>query len=265
MGRHSEFGSKWYLVKGRYSGGVTALPIASGGILASEGFMQAAEQKFRIGDQVRFINKPGNWHLSGVWKVTALEVIGPHDAAWARLVYLINSTGDTTVVIASQIEHDDGNSQEIDSDQPNLYQQMVVWHDKLVAVHAEMLKYSEKKSLPVIVVAELDVQKRLIWVMIKNIDTRISALDTMPDPTPITKPTTYTGLNYYNLPDWQRRVVDEKQQLDERIKNLSAFTREINCTALPVADQILLNTQLSIMIQLTAILAERINRFGSQA
>lgn len=57
----------------------------------------------------------------------------------------------------------------------------------------------------------------------------------------------------------QQRVVDEKAELDEKIKKLETFLmRDVFCT-LPEIEQSLLCTQAAIMRSYSAVLKERIS------
>lgn len=61
----------------------------------------------------------------------------------------------------------------------------------------------------------------------------------------------------------QERVVQEKQELDDKIAKLSSFTNPNNdiFNALPEDEQVRLGRQLAVMAEYSSILSERINAF----
>jgi hypothetical protein len=59
----------------------------------------------------------------------------------------------------------------------------------------------------------------------------------------------------------QQRVVDEKTELDEKLKKLDAFGRTELFASLPADEQGRLNRQHSVMEKYSAILGERIAAF----
>jgi hypothetical protein len=61
--------------------------------------------------------------------------------------------------------------------------------------------------------------------------------------------------------DWQKRVVEEKKELDARINKLSNFNKSVNYNKLSTEDQILLDSQLAAMLSYSDILNRRINTF----
>lgn len=61
--------------------------------------------------------------------------------------------------------------------------------------------------------------------------------------------------------EFQQRVIKEKAELDARLRNLSDSTHTQGFQELHEADQLLVVRQLSAMRELSAILAERIERF----
>lgn len=63
------------------------------------------------------------------------------------------------------------------------------------------------------------------------------------------------------MKDFQQRVIDEKEELDERLAKLCAFGRSDQFSALSDEEQGRLNRQHSIMEDYSAILDERIKAF----
>lgn len=63
------------------------------------------------------------------------------------------------------------------------------------------------------------------------------------------------------LQDFQQRVVDEKQELDDKLDKLRVFLRSDRALALDFTDRSLLVMQERAMTDYTSILADRINRF----
>ena len=60
---------------------------------------------------------------------------------------------------------------------------------------------------------------------------------------------------------WQQRVVDEKTELDERIRRLGNFLVTPQCINLPFDDRCLLLQQSNTMRAYSIILGHRIERF----
>lgn len=60
------------------------------------------------------------------------------------------------------------------------------------------------------------------------------------------------------MSDFRSRLLDEKQQLDERREKLEAFIGTDAYRSIPVAQQTLLNIQAPIMLAYSQVLAERI-------
>lgn len=69
-------------------------------------------------------------------------------------------------------------------------------------------------------------------------------------------------MNPTNRPDWQQRVIDEKGQLDQRIRKLSLALG--GSTEFIDIDQALLQDQLTVMREYSDILGRRIGRFGGK-
>jgi hypothetical protein len=64
------------------------------------------------------------------------------------------------------------------------------------------------------------------------------------------------------MPPYQKRVLDEKEQLDERIEKLEGYLDDTDRVAkLSPDEQELLGRQLSAMQEYSAILEERISLF----
>ena len=61
---------------------------------------------------------------------------------------------------------------------------------------------------------------------------------------------------------YQQRVVNEKQELDEKLNKLRSFIKTDVCMALPFEDRSLLAQQERVMTEYSRILAERIARFS---
>lgn len=59
----------------------------------------------------------------------------------------------------------------------------------------------------------------------------------------------------------QQRVVDERQELEDRINKLRAFIPTDLCMSLPFAERARLARQLKIMLEYSEVLAERIEAF----
>lgn len=62
---------------------------------------------------------------------------------------------------------------------------------------------------------------------------------------------------------WQQRVLDEYEQLSDRIRSLTAFisVRNDRFTSLPPYDRLLLLQQLEAMVRYSVILAQRTMAF----
>lgn len=65
------------------------------------------------------------------------------------------------------------------------------------------------------------------------------------------------------MQDFQKRVVAEKAQLDEKISKLEAFIRTDTFPGLPDEEQLDLNLQFQIMEDYSRVLERRIERFPS--
>lgn len=65
------------------------------------------------------------------------------------------------------------------------------------------------------------------------------------------------------MDDFQRRVVDEKAELDGRLARLCEFSNKPIFAGLPIIEQERLNTQRHLMCALSAVLGERIAAFES--
>lgn len=63
------------------------------------------------------------------------------------------------------------------------------------------------------------------------------------------------------MQDFQKRVVDEKTELDEKREKLGAFKNTAAFARLPWQEQERLNTQAHIMTMYSAVLGERIAAF----
>lgn len=63
------------------------------------------------------------------------------------------------------------------------------------------------------------------------------------------------------MESYQRRVIDEKLELDERREKLGAFKNTDLFSKLPWQEQERLNTQAHIMTMYSAVLGERIAAF----
>lgn len=66
---------------------------------------------------------------------------------------------------------------------------------------------------------------------------------------------------YYGLKPYERRVVEEKEELDARREKLGIFKNTGVFAELPWQEQELLNTQAHIMTMYSAVLGERIEAF----
>lgn len=64
--------------------------------------------------------------------------------------------------------------------------------------------------------------------------------------------------------DFQRRVVDERTQLDAKLAKLGAFLQADTCAKLPQAEQDRLRRQLKAMTEYSLVLAERIDNFNQE-
>ena len=67
------------------------------------------------------------------------------------------------------------------------------------------------------------------------------------------------------LQPWQERVVEEKEQLAERLEKLSAFLVSQACLSLPFEERCLLARQAQTMAQYLDILLDRIARLFETA
>lgn len=67
-----------------------------------------------------------------------------------------------------------------------------------------------------------------------------------------------------NVKDYQQRVIDEVEELDEKIEKLDAFTGTDNFYSLPSVEQELLCKQLQHMRDYSSVLRKRINLFAKQ-
>lgn len=63
------------------------------------------------------------------------------------------------------------------------------------------------------------------------------------------------------MEEYQQRVVDEKNELDERLEKLVAFSNSDFFAGLPAAEQERMNTQRHLMCGLSAVLGARIAAF----
>lgn len=63
-------------------------------------------------------------------------------------------------------------------------------------------------------------------------------------------------------PDYQQRVLEENQQLEDRIKKLTYYLSTQQFQLLDERDQQLLSDQLDAMLEYQSILIARIVRFG---
>ena len=59
----------------------------------------------------------------------------------------------------------------------------------------------------------------------------------------------------------EQRVIDEHQELHEKLSRLSVFLNTDTCMTLPFEERSLLARQLRIMTEYAEVLADRINRF----
>lgn len=66
------------------------------------------------------------------------------------------------------------------------------------------------------------------------------------------------------MQEFQKRVVDEKHGLDQKIKDLEAFIGTPTYKDIEHAQQFLLRRQLVAMHEYSSILAERIELFGRE-
>lgn len=65
--------------------------------------------------------------------------------------------------------------------------------------------------------------------------------------------------NIKELQPYQQRLLDEKQELDERVEKLSAFVNSENLNKASEQEQELLRQQLAIMTSLQVVLQKRID------
>lgn len=63
---------------------------------------------------------------------------------------------------------------------------------------------------------------------------------------------------------YQQRVIEEKNELDEKLAKLSSFGTSAMFTALPVEEQGRLNRQYRVMEEYSRILQERIAAFPAR-
>lgn len=68
-------------------------------------------------------------------------------------------------------------------------------------------------------------------------------------------------MNIQERPEWQQRVIKERDELAERLSKLNAFINNDSFEALLAEDQVLLAAQRSVMQELEVILTRRIKRF----
>jgi hypothetical protein len=61
----------------------------------------------------------------------------------------------------------------------------------------------------------------------------------------------------------QRRVLDEKQELDLRLARLTAFATSESFAKVPLQERTLLLRQLELMLDLSHVLGQRITLWGS--
>lgn len=66
------------------------------------------------------------------------------------------------------------------------------------------------------------------------------------------------------LADWQQRVVDERNTLNERLHKLNEFIGGLPYAKLGEIDRELLLEQRTLMRSLSAVLTRRINRFKTE-
>ena len=68
-------------------------------------------------------------------------------------------------------------------------------------------------------------------------------------------------LKTQQYPDYQKRVIEEKEQLDRKLKNLMAFIRGPVFPTIKPTEQERLKRQSYLMDQYSGVLAERISEF----
>lgn len=64
------------------------------------------------------------------------------------------------------------------------------------------------------------------------------------------------------MQEYQKRVIDEKAQLDERLAKLSTFFRTVSFEHLLDTEQQFLTTQMHLMVSYSAVLGARIAAFS---
>jgi|TARA_B110000908_G_C10070932_1_gene365041 hypothetical protein len=62
------------------------------------------------------------------------------------------------------------------------------------------------------------------------------------------------------MEDYQQRVIDEKNELDEKIAGLSKFLGNVN--QVPSDERVRMHTQLGLMEQYSLVLGQRIEAFS---
>ena len=70
-------------------------------------------------------------------------------------------------------------------------------------------------------------------------------------------------MNNANPPEYQQRVIAEKDELDGRVEHLYTFLLSDTCGELPEAEQDRLRRQYVAMIAYLGVLEERIEAFDS--
>ena len=68
-------------------------------------------------------------------------------------------------------------------------------------------------------------------------------------------------MNAVIRPEYQQRAIEEKAELDERLRKLNAFIFTDQCMALPFDERTRLARQALTMTQYSNILGERIENF----
>jgi len=64
------------------------------------------------------------------------------------------------------------------------------------------------------------------------------------------------------MEDYQERVIEEKKELDAKIDKLGEFIRSDEFVSVPMAEQVRLKQQRTVMNQYSDILAARIDGFA---
>ena len=67
--------------------------------------------------------------------------------------------------------------------------------------------------------------------------------------------------DYADRPDYQKRVIDERNEVDERLKKLTLFIQSDKFETLSVPEQRRMNRQHHIMRRYSVVLMERIEAF----